>query len=79
MGVETIVEPAYSPDLNPAKRVFDEVRRWVYGSIEEKIAAVDECLSWLESDPDRVKSLVSWEWIRRNVQGLSEGYAASSS
>ena len=51
----------------------------VYGSLEEKMAAVDECLSRLESDPERVKSLVSWEWIIRNVQELSEDYAASSS
>ena len=61
---------------------FEEVRRWmegrVYGSIEEKMAAVDKCLSRLESDPERVKSLVSWEWIRQNVQELSEDYAASS-
>ena len=51
----------------------------VYGSLEEKVDAVNECLSRLESDPERVKSLVSWEWIRRNVQGMSEDYAASSS
>lgn len=43
------------------------------------MAAVDECLSRLESDPERVKSLVSWEWIRRNIQRLPEHYAASSS
>ena len=83
VGAKTIVQPAYSPELNPAERVFEEVRRWVegrvYGSLEEKTAAVNECLSRLESDPERVKSLVSWEWIRRNVQGLSEDYAASSS
>ena len=81
-GVRTILQPAYSPELNPAERVFEEVRRWVegrvYGSLEEKVDAVNECLSRLESDPERVKSLVSWKWIRRNVQELSENYAASS-
>ena len=81
-GVKTIVQPAYSPELNPAERVFEETRRWVegrvYGSLEEKTAAVDEYLSDLESDPERVKSLVSWEWIRRNVQELSEDYTALS-
>ena len=25
---------------------------------------MDECLSRLESDPERVKSLVGWKWIR---------------
>ena len=78
--MKAIVQPAYSPELNPAERVFEEVRRWVegrvYGSLEEKTAAVDECLSRLESDPERARSLVSWEWIRRNVQELSEDYAA---
>ena len=82
-GVKTVVQPAYSPELNPAERVFEEVRRWVegrvYGSIEEKMEAVNAYLSKLESDPERVRSLTSWEWIRRNVQGLREDYAASSS
>ena len=82
VGVKTVVQPPYSPELNPTERVFEEVRRWVegrvYGSIEEKTAAVDEYLRELESDPERVKSLVSWEWIRRNVQELSGDYAASS-
>ena len=44
----TVVQPAYSPELNPAERVFEEVRRWVegrvYGSIEEKVEAVNAYL-----------------------------------
>ena len=49
------------------------------GSIEEKVEAVNACLSGLESDPERVKSLVGWDWIKRNIQQLPEHYAASSS
>ena len=79
MGVKTIVQPAYTPELNPAEQVFQEVRRCVegrvYGSIEEKVAAVDTCLSRLESDPERVKLLEGWEWINRNVGRLHENYA----
>ena len=30
-GVKTVVQPAYSPELNPAERVFEEVRRWIEG------------------------------------------------
>ena len=82
-GVKTVVQPAYSPELNPAERVFEEVRRWVEGrvcgSIEEKMEAVNAYLSRLESDPQRVRSLTGWEWIRRNVQTLRENYATSSS
>ena len=40
VGLATIIQPPYSPELNPAERVFQEVRRWVegrtYGSIDEK-------------------------------------------
>ena len=54
VGLPTIVQPPYSPELNPAERVFEEVRRWVegriYGSIEEKVKAVDAYLSELASD-----------------------------
>ena len=82
-GMKTITLPAYSPELNPAERVFEEVRRWVegrvYGSIDEKVEAVNTCLSRLESDPERVKSLVGWDWIKRNIQRLPEYYSASSS
>ena len=78
----TGVQPAYSPELNPAERVFEEVRRWVegrvYRSVDEKVEAVNTYLSSLESDPARVRSLVGWEWIKRNVQTLPEDYAASS-
>ena len=33
------------------------------------VAAVDACLSGLESDLAGVKSLVSWEWISRTFWG----------
>ena len=61
-----------------AERVFQEVRRWVegrvYGSIEEKVEAMNAYLRRLESDPRRVRSL----WIDDAVQNLPSGYAASS-
>ena len=80
--VKTVVQPPYSPELNPAERVFEEVRRRVegrvYESVEEKMKAVNECLSYLEADPERVKSLASWDWIGQNVQSLNEDYMAIS-
>ena len=63
-GGEDDSSAPYSPELNPAERVVEEgtqgVEGRVYESLEEKMAAVDECLSRLESDPERMKSLVSW-------------------
>ena len=82
MGMPTIVQPPYSPELNPAERVFQEVRRWVegrvYESVEEKMKAVDAYLNELESDPGRVRSLTAWKWIDHTTRSLPAHYAASS-
>jgi transposase len=46
VGLRRIYQPPYSPERNPAERVFEEVRRWVegrrYERIEAKKAAVEE-------------------------------------
>ena len=61
VALPTVVQPAHSPELNPAERVFEEARRWVegkfYGNIEEKVEAVNSYLRRLESDPSRVRRL----------------------
>ena len=81
IGLPTIVQPPYSPELNPAERVFQEVRRWVegrvYESVEEKMEAVDSYLRELEYDPGRVRSLTAWNWIKHSTQSLPAHYAAS--
>ena len=49
--VTLIEQPLYSPQLNPAERVFESLRskveRIVYGSIATKKAAVDAALGKL--------------------------------
>ena len=81
VGMPTIVQPPYSPELNPAERVFEEVRRWVegriYRSIDDKMEAVNAYLRELESDPRRVRSLAGWHWIDDNVRRLPAHLAAS--
>jgi transposase len=77
--VKQIIQPAYSPELNPAERVFEEVRRSiegrVYDSVAAKQAAVDELLITMNSDPAGVRRLAGWEWITANRQPVQE-YAA---
>jgi hypothetical protein len=66
-----IIQPAYSPELNPAERVFEEVRRaiegLVYSTLADKRHAVDDFLSNLAANPDAVKRLCFWEWIQHNL------------
>ncbi|MAF51660.1 MAG: hypothetical protein CL694_01380 [Chloroflexi bacterium] len=80
VGLPLIGLPPYSPELNPAERVFEEVRRWiegiVYRSIDDKVKAVEDFLSEMESDPNRVRSLAGWQWIDEAVEHLPALLAA---
>jgi transposase len=66
--------PSYSPELDPAERIFEEVRRRVEGKVYEDLAAKRrEAESYLEelwTDPARVKSLCGWEWLRESLESL---------
>jgi transposase len=68
-----IYQLPYSPELNPAERVFEAVRRWVegrrYERIEAKKAAVEGVPRWLEAE-ERVSSLVGWRHIRQALNAL---------
>ena len=80
VGPPLITLPPYSPELNPAERVFEEVRRWVegkvYASLEDKVAAVTAFLVELEAHPERVRTLAGWDWIDSAIQQLPTHIAA---
>lgn len=73
-GLPLVGLPPYSPELNPAERVFEELRRAtegkVYATLDEKVAAVEERLRGLEADPERVRSLANWDWIKAAANHL---------
>ena len=66
-GLPPVALPPYSPELNPAERLFEEVRRrvegTVYATLEDKLAAVEAFLHELDADPDRVRQLCGWDWL----------------
>ncbi len=59
--------PPYSPELNPAERLFEEIRRRVegrvYATLDAKAAEVEAFLRELDADPARVRQLCGWDWI----------------
>lgn len=69
--------PSYSPELDPAERVFEEVRRRVEGKVYQDLAAkrreAEGYLEELRADPERVKSLCGWEWLRESLESLPVG------
>ena len=74
LGLPLIGLPPYSPELNPAERVFEELRRAVEGkahpTLADKVAAVETELAKWEAEPARIRSLAGWAWINAAVQGL---------
>ena len=78
--VKRIKQPAYSPQLNPAERVFQylraEIEGKVYGTIAAKKEAVESELDKLAKTPERIKSLAGWDWICQSVSSLREANMA---
>jgi hypothetical protein len=76
VGVPLIELPRYSPELNPAERLFEEVRRHiegrVYATLADQVAAVNAFLDDLDADPARVRSLCGWDWITAAIASLPD-------
>ena len=74
LGFARICLPPYSPELNPAERIFEEVRRQVegqvYPSLKAKQSAIDHLLRQLRSDRNRLRRLIGWDWIQRTMAQL---------
>ncbi len=68
VGMPLIGLPPSSPELNPAERVIEairgEIEGRVYESLEAKRAAAEAALKKLAADPDAVRRLAGWGWIR---------------
>jgi DDE superfamily endonuclease len=66
--------PAYSPELNPAERVFQELRRrvegWTYAALQDKQALADAYLTELARQPERVRQLCGWDWLTAALDAL---------
>jgi len=75
LTLKLIVQPPYSPELNPVERVFeylrDKVEGTVYGTIAAKKEVVEAELKKLVSAPDKIRSLTSWLWIQNAVTTFS--------
>ena len=60
--------PAYSPQLNPAERFFQELRRElknkVFESYEEVEKAVIEAVKPYLKDKQKVKSITCYGWLQ---------------
>jgi len=66
-GVSATFLPAYSPELNPVERFFQELRRKIanklFSSLEELENALVEAIQEYFDDTEKVKQLRAYPWI----------------
>ncbi len=80
VSVKRIEQPPYSPELNPAERIFEYLRAKVegklYGTISAKKAAIEAELKGLAADPTKIQRLAGWDWIQKSVNDLTSSNTA---
>lgn len=66
-GMIILFLPPYSPELNPAERFFEEIRKAtankIFKTIEEQEEVIEKQLNELIKDPEALQRLVGYPWI----------------
>lgn len=61
--------PPYSPELNPAERFFEEIRKatanQIFKTIDDQEDTIAEAVKTLSADADGMKQLLGYEWINK--------------
>lgn len=74
LGAILVIQPPYSPELNPAERVFEAIRAEVegkiYATISDKQEVVENFLEELSATPERIRKLAGWAWIQEAVSSI---------
>ena len=67
--------PPYSPELNPAERFFEEIRKatanHIFKTLEDQETVIAEAVKTLSADTGGMKQLIGYEWIKRQWEGVS--------
>src|SRR3989339_2268947 len=74
-GLIVLFLPPYSPELNPAERFFEELRKatanQIFKTIEEQEAAIEAKLNGLADDVGAMRRLLGYEWILEQCSEVS--------
>lgn len=64
--------PPYSPELNPAERFFEEIRKatanQIFETIEEQEVVIAEAVKALSLDEEKMRRLLGYEWIKEQMR-----------
>lgn len=74
-GLTLVFLPSYSPELNPAERFFEEIRRAtanrVFESIEKQESVIAAAINRWSRDPAAMRRLLGYDWILRQCRKVS--------
>lgn len=74
-NITCIFLPPYSPELNPAERFFEEIRKstanHIFESIDAQEDVIVEAVKTLSSDLEAMKQLTGYEWIQKQWKGVN--------
>lgn len=74
-GLIVLFLPPYSPELNPAERLFEELRKstanHIFKTIEEQEEAIEKKLNELADDVGAMKRLLRYEWIKKQSEEVN--------
>jgi transposase len=74
-SVTCINLPPYSPELNPAERFFEEIRKatanQIFENIEDQEKVIEERVKTLSGDYEGMKKLLGYEWIKRQWEEVN--------
>lgn len=74
-GLSIIFLPSYSPELNPAERFFEEIRRGtanrVFENLDLQEVIITETINGWSKDPVAMKQLLGYSWILEQFRQVS--------
>ncbi len=74
-GLIVLFLPPYSPELNPAERFFEEIRKTtanhIFKSIEEQETVIETRIKQLADDTEGMKRLTGYGWILEQCSMVS--------
>lgn len=74
-GLIILFLPPYSPELNPAERFFEEIRKatanQIFKTIEEQEAAIEAKLNALADNIEKMKRLLGYDWIKKQSEAVN--------
>lgn len=74
-NITCVFLPPYSPELNPAERFFEEIRKstanQIFETLDDQEKVIEEAVKTLSLNEEKMKQLTGYEWIKRQWEEVN--------